>query len=350
MSHGLELPVERGDDRDDDRGDSRDEDQRDDQRDDRGRADEMASDTREDTGLLWGVGAVAIRLGIATPTLRTWERRYGIGPSRRTDGGHRRYSEDDIGRVQLMQRLVGGGVPAQSAARVAVSLEPADLEAALSAPEPSAVDGQQARRPTSAPPVAVASVIRAAKDLDRRGLDQIYAQVLEDFGVVEAWADVFVPALKAIGEQWSDGTLGVESEHLASHRLAAGLDEIARAHAPPRNARAPVLLCGADEDMHELPLLAVEAALAVYGVACHSLGARVPSGALGASVARLDPAVVFLWASLDRAESDGTLALLGSIDVPVLVGGPGWPDGVLRGVERCGDLAAVVDRLRALTG
>src|SRR5690625_3299938 len=96
------------------------------QRDGRDRARDMRSARRHDAaaphgasrhgggvqaaGLLWGVGAVAVRLGIATPTLRTWERRYGIGPSRRTDGGHRRYTEDDIGRVELMQRLVGEGV------------------------------------------------------------------------------------------------------------------------------------------------------------------------------------------------------------------------------------------------
>ncbi|MEJ7754976.1 MAG: hypothetical protein WKF83_00420 [Nocardioidaceae bacterium] len=36
------------------------------------------------TGLMWGVGAVSLRVGIATPTLRTWERRYGLGPSQRT--------------------------------------------------------------------------------------------------------------------------------------------------------------------------------------------------------------------------------------------------------------------------
>ena len=34
----------------------------------------------------WGVGAVSSRLSITASTLRTWERRYGVGPSFRTEG------------------------------------------------------------------------------------------------------------------------------------------------------------------------------------------------------------------------------------------------------------------------
>ena len=29
----------------------------------------------------WPIGAVAERLGIAAPTLRSWDRRHGVGPS-----------------------------------------------------------------------------------------------------------------------------------------------------------------------------------------------------------------------------------------------------------------------------
>src|SRR6476660_8618959 len=64
----------------------------------------------------WPVGVVSERLGIAAPTLRAWDRRHGVGPSLRTAGNHRRYTELDMRRVQLMARLTAQGVPAQSAA------------------------------------------------------------------------------------------------------------------------------------------------------------------------------------------------------------------------------------------
>src|SRR5690349_19922676 len=70
----------------------------------------------------WPVGVVAERLGIAAPTLRSWDRRHRIGPSVRTSGNHRRYTELDIRRVELMSRLTAQGVPAQSAAESVLAL------------------------------------------------------------------------------------------------------------------------------------------------------------------------------------------------------------------------------------
>lgn len=320
------------------------------------RAQMSGSRTDADRGeplLLWGVGAVAIRLGIATPTLRTWERRYGIGPSHRTDGGHRRYSEADMDRVRLMRRLVTDGVPAQTAARVAESLDGTELEAALSAPEHTGsapvhtdTDGARSLPAASAPPVAVATLVHAVRELDGQTLAETGQGVLEDLGVVSGWEEVFVPVLRTVGEQWSEGLLGVEAEHLATHRLAVALrDGAAVQPAPDATGAGLVLLCGAADDPHELPLLALEKALNASGVPCQCLGPRVPEDALGAAVARLDPAAVFVWASLDRDPEDATVGLLGSVNVPVLLGGPGWAER--DDVERCATLSAAVSRLRS---
>ena len=71
-------------------------------------------DTRERPGL--SVAAAARRLGVAPATLRTWDRRYGIGPAEHTPGRHRRYSADDVARLELMQHaLVRGASPADAA-------------------------------------------------------------------------------------------------------------------------------------------------------------------------------------------------------------------------------------------
>ena len=50
------------------------------------------------------VAAVARRLGVAPATLRTWDRRYGLGPSGHTTGRHRRYAAADLARLELMLR------------------------------------------------------------------------------------------------------------------------------------------------------------------------------------------------------------------------------------------------------
>ena len=62
------------------------------------------------------VSGAARRLGIAPATLRTWDRRYGIGPSGHSHGRHRRYSAADMARLELMQRaLMQGAAPAEAA-------------------------------------------------------------------------------------------------------------------------------------------------------------------------------------------------------------------------------------------
>ena len=58
------------------------------------------------------VSGAARRLGIAPATLRTWDRRYGVGPAEHTRGRHRTYSAADMARLEVMQHaLVKGASP-----------------------------------------------------------------------------------------------------------------------------------------------------------------------------------------------------------------------------------------------
>lgn len=69
------------------------------------------------------VAAVARRLGVAPATLRTWDRRYGLGPSEHSAGAHRRYSSDDVARLMVMRRLALEGVAPVDAARAALAVD-----------------------------------------------------------------------------------------------------------------------------------------------------------------------------------------------------------------------------------
>lgn len=73
------------------------------------------------------VAAVAKRLGVAPATLRTWDRRYGLGPSGRTAGSHRRYTPDDVARLLVMRRLTLEGHAPGDAARAAIEASEEEL-------------------------------------------------------------------------------------------------------------------------------------------------------------------------------------------------------------------------------
>ena len=279
---------------------------------------EPIPDTASSADVDWSVGRVADRLGIPTATLRTWDRRYGVGPSQRTAGGHRRYSEEDIRRVRVMSRFIDKGVPAQSAARVASAMDTSRLQIETAEDTPVDVGGDRGR---------VAAITSAALALDPESLSRLYQATLRERDLVSAWTDVFAPAMREIGEQWGTGTLGVESEHLASEMLVTELRAVIAASRPQR-VHQDVILASADEEQHYLPLLALQAELARQGLGVAYLGPRMPTHALSTVMRTRRPDRVFLWASLSRASNEPIWQTLNVIDHPMLlvIGGPGWPD------------------------
>jgi MerR family transcriptional regulator, light-induced transcriptional regulator len=69
---------------------------------------EMEPEVEGSSGL--SVAAVARLLGVAPGTLRTWDHRYGMGPSGHESGRHRRYTPADVARLQRMRWLLMQGV------------------------------------------------------------------------------------------------------------------------------------------------------------------------------------------------------------------------------------------------
>lgn len=78
---------------------------------------DQQTDVNAPDGLTRTVGSAARVLGISAATLRTWDRRYGVGPAARTRGGHRRYTQGDLDRARRMAELVADGASPESAAR-----------------------------------------------------------------------------------------------------------------------------------------------------------------------------------------------------------------------------------------
>lgn len=284
------------------------------------------------------VSAVARRLGVAPATLRTWDRRYGVGPSDHVDGAHRRYTSADLARLEVMRRLVLEGAPASEAARVA-------LTTAYDAPEGAPLALPPHPPGPADPDAVVRGLLRAATALDSAAVAETAIDHLGRLGVQTAWEAVLLPALVAVGARWAATGQGVEVEHLLSDGVSSALRRHAARHhatSPPR----PVLLASAPGDLHDLPLHALAAGLAERGIAGRVLGAAVPADALHAAVRRTGPSAVFLWSGTPPTADPEPLRGLPRTRPPAVVvaGGPGWDAGALPpGVHRAADLGAAVD-------
>ena len=276
-------------------------------------------------------------LGIAPTTLRTWDQRYGLGPSIRTDGGHRRYEEADVEVLRRMVVLTAQGVAAAAAAVLA-------RQKPVTAPSGP-------RTPISPPEALVAQqgFLAAAKRLDEPMMSELATKLLADHGVVSAWENVFVPALVDLGELVVSSGQGVEIEHLASGSVLHALRGIPRTSSP--GALSALLSCAPDEQ-HWLPLEALGAALSEEGCTWGNLGARVPAEALLDAVDRLRPTVVLVWAHRPDLALRVPLENLGARSSSVIaVAGPGWegvplPASVLRPRSLREAIDVVLERVR----
>jgi MerR family transcriptional regulator, light-induced transcriptional regulator len=263
---------------------------------------------------LLSAGDVARRLGIAVTTLRTWHQRYDLGPSHHQAGQHRRYTTDDLARLEVMRRLTTRGVPAASAARVALGGAPG--------PEEPNRDGGGHAIPVGRADAAARGLARAAMRLDHTAMHAALTAAIAAHGVVSTWDDLVCPVLQGIGERHARTRRLVEVEHLLSRCVSEALTVI-----PGPAGPATALLACVDEEQHTLPLEALAAALAERGISSRLLGARVPTSALLAAVRRTGPRVVLLWSQTPVTADPGQLGeLLRHRPAPLAVAaaGPGW--------------------------
>ncbi|MGY0489994.1 MerR family transcriptional regulator [Streptomyces sp. WG-D5] len=311
-------------------------------------------------------GTVARRLGVSPTTLRSWDRRYGLGPARRSEGRHRRWSPEDVAMLEAMCRLTSQGVPPGEAARLAKSgthpaaASPFDEAAPGHGTEGggSAVGADHAGLALGMVRPECRGLARAAVRLDADTVEDRLHAFLRAHGVVAAWEELMMPTLHAVGRKWETaGDRYVEVEHFLSWHVSTALRCAPFLDGRPvRREGPPVLLACTPGEQHTLPLEAMHAALAVEGRPVRMLGAAVPADALAEAVQRTGPTAVMLWAQT-RSSAGSPLAehlmrvgwgLKGARQKPVIqLAGPGWRGTTVPGASYPSTLG---DALAALRG
>ncbi|MGX7825852.1 MerR family transcriptional regulator [Actinokineospora sp. 24-640] len=268
----------------------------------------------EGGGPMWTAGAVARELRIADSTLRTWHRRYGLGPAAPRPGQYRRYSSADIARLRRMRDLIAAGVlPSEAARRVT---DPGE----------------------SAPTTDIlAEVLAAARALDNAQCAGAVERALGQWGVIDAWEQVCRPALAAVDPE------RIDCEHVLSWAISTALRRLDRP-----TAAAAVLLTCTDDEQHTLPLEALAAALAEHDTPVRMLGAAVPTATLAQAAVSAEPRAVVLWSQRpETARPEAVRALLRR-RVRALIAGPGWRRRPA-GAEHVHSLRDAVTALRDVT-
>ncbi len=286
------------------------------------------------------MGEVAAQLGVSPSTVRMWGQRYGLVASARSEGGHRRYTSEDLARLHLMHAaVITGATPADAAALVVVKQgTPDDVEDVPAAVGNSRFGGGSVLALPGAGRAAH-GLGRAASRLDEPGAREVTLHALRQLKTLEAWNQVLKPVLVAAGAHWQRTGSGIEIEHLLSQAITASFATYLSELAQPAQDR-PVLLAGGPREDHVLTLLAVRGTLTERGLPVRSLGARTPIQALSTAATRLRSAAVFIWSTNPTNSSEKDIRALCNSQpgLTVLLGGAGWRQSSIGDATVCTSL------------
>jgi DNA-binding transcriptional MerR regulator len=315
------------------------------------------------------VAAVARRLGIAPGTLRTWDRRYGIGPTGHTSGHHRRYGPDDIARLEQMQQaLLRGASPAEAARYARSSTAPARphqdaaqeeparpaLSSGLLTADVDVIDvsthtGGRGLKLSGTDPRA-RGLGRAALALDSESAQHVLIESITTDGLLLAWHAVLQPVLAALVERRERAGAGIEAQQLLVDCAFTALRATMASAAPALNPR-PVLLVSAPGEGQDLELVALASALAGRRVGHRLFSPPLPKESLDRVVRQIAPAAVVVWSQQPHYASPRLFSHLTHRRqrVRLFAAGGGWSAGDLPAhVEQLESLDSAVERLASV--
>jgi hypothetical protein len=198
-------------------------------------------------------------------------------------------------------------------------------------------------------------VLAATRALDGGAVRDLLLDALLVRGVDATVSEVMMPVLRAVGEEWESGRLGVVHEHFVSSSFRGVLGEL-RLPVSGEQARTVVLACPPHE-LHDLPLELFGAMMHARWWRVVSLGANTPMTAVGDAV-RFLRADACVLAGVRRSAFEARVPSLTRLarNVPVFVAGEGAyalprpPEGTTALPRDLVEAATVVDRIKAPSG
>ncbi len=275
------------------------------------------------------IKVVVRRTGLSPHVIRVWEKRYQAVEPMRTDTNRRRYSDEDIERLLLLQRATHTGrsigqiahLPTDRLRDLVHEDEAASQPLASLAPAVDASGGPEGT------PSYIDDCLTAIRQLDGSELERILMQARVDLSQPIFIERLAVPLMETIGELWREGSLRIMHEHLASsvmRTIFGGLTASMHmsAVAPKIVVTTPV------GQWHEIGALIVASIAESEGWQVVYLGVNLPAEEIAAAAQQCHAKVVALsmvHPADDPHVADELLKLRRYLqrDVEILAGGRG---------------------------
>ena len=260
-------------------------------------------------GELLNLAEVLSISGITKLVLHAWERRYGIEPAQRNETGRRFYTADQAERLRLLKICSDAGHRIGTIVDLPLE-ELRRIETALIA------------RRRNAPLIAALSTMNG-EDFRDMLLTRADAEGPDGF------LDVTVmPLLRDIGALWSEGSLSIAAEHLASVKIKRLLGKMIDECPSPRAGAPRMLTATLSGEEHEIGALAASLVARLHGWDSLHIGPNLPPEEVEAAAVTRGVSCVCLSAvngKPARLEADlRHLRATLPADIAVVTGGPAY--------------------------
>ena len=255
---------------------------------------------------LYPIRTVSSMTGVKPVTLRAWERRYGLLQPDRTNGSHRLYTKEDIGRIYEILALIEKGIPVSKVSDIVKNKT------------------QNTNSERNIWHELHDRMMAAINAFDHPGLKAVYNEAMATQPISVVTEKLILPILKELGERWQKNKSGVSEEHFFSLFLRNKLGARFHHSILPQQGIKILASCLPGE-RHEIGLLLFSLEALTNNFRPVLLGADMPLEEIPSAARRSGSrAVVFSCTSADilQDQQDKIRSLVKSIEVPVFIGGP----------------------------
>ncbi len=228
------------------------------------------------------------RTGLSPHVIRIWEKRYKAVVPQRTGTNRRRYTDDDIERLQLLKTLTLGGHRIGEVAQLPLE-DLQQLKEAVRLHSPSSL--QKSEDNDQAPLIEIC--LKAIDDFDSHTLELSLARASVSLSPLWVIEKVVIPLLKQVGKRWKDGSLRLSHEHFASNILRPFLIGLNRVY--DISSQAPGIVTATPlRQFHEFDALISLAAATTSGWRPTWLGTNLPAEEIASVLQKLKSRVIAL--------------------------------------------------------
>lgn len=291
------------------------------------------------------ISTVVKRSGVKADLIRAWERRYGAVNPTRTDGGHRVYSDQDIVRLTLLNKATLEGHAISQIATMSVDVlnkllnsnSVVKSETPLT-PNPVVREGNRQLIADTIEQCYAAMLI-----FDAQAIESLLEHAVVALGAQVFIAEVLMPFVTRMGDDWRAGLLRPVHEHMAS-TVIRSMVYILRSNKVAADNAPRLVVSTLVGQLHELGALMAALIAELNGWHITYLGPNLPAEEIAFAAKAINAQAVAISIIINNddaiiAKEIRRLKKLIGADVPLIAGG--------NATENCALILAQVGALRA---